>query len=97
MVAWYFVFYIKIDNSDLSVSDCFGKSMDLVSEAGWLKIFLFVIIITVPVSIVNTFTYELASLILFPFVSMMQIEAYMLVLDKEEPQHDTITDNTENI
>ena len=97
LVAWYFVFYIKIDNSDLSVSDCFGKSMDLVSEAGWLKIFLFVIIITVPVSIVNTFTYELASLILFPFVSMMQIEAYMLVLNKEEPQHDTITDNTENI
>ena len=97
MVAWYFVFYIKIDNSDLSVSDCFGKSMDLVSEAGWLKVFLFVIIITVPVSIVNTFTYELASLILFPFVSMMQIEAYMLALDKEEPQHDMISDNTENI
>ena len=97
LVAWYFVFYIKIDNSDLSVSDCFGKSMDLVSEAGWLKIFLFVIIITVPVSIVNTFTYELASLILFPFVSMMQIEAYMLVLDNKDPQHDTITDNTENI
>jgi hypothetical protein len=39
----------------------------------------------------------LASLILFPFVSMMQIEAYMLALDKKEPQHDTITDNTENI
>jgi hypothetical protein len=58
---------------------------------------LFVIIITVPVSIVNTFTYELASLILFPFVSMMQIEAYMLALDKEEPQHDMISDNTENI
>jgi hypothetical protein len=71
--------------------------MDLVSEAGWLKVFLFVVIITVPVNIVNTFTYELASLILFPFVSMMQIEAYMLVLDKKEPKHDTITDNTENI
>jgi hypothetical protein len=39
----------------------------------------------------------LASLILFPFVSMMQIEAYMLALDKEEPQHDMISDNTENI
>ena len=79
LVAWYFVFYLKIDNHEMSVSDCFSKSMNLVSEAGWLKLFIFVLIITVPVSIVNMFTFELASIVLFPFISMMQVEAYMLV------------------
>ena len=79
LVAWYFVLYLKIDNSEMSISDSFGKSMDLVTEAGWFKIFLFVLIINVPVSIADAFTFSLASIILFPFVAMMQVEAYMLV------------------
>ena len=86
LVAWYFVFYLKIDNHEMSVSDCFSKSMNLVSEAGWLKLFIFVLIITVPVSIVNMFTFELASIILFPFISMMQVEAYMLVSGNNNPE-----------
>ena len=86
LVAWYFVLYLKIDNHEMSVSDCFSKSMNLVSEAGWLKLFIFVLIITVPVSIVNMFTFELASIILFPFISMMQVEAYMLVSGNNNPE-----------
>ena len=95
LVAWYFVLYLKIDNSEMSISDSFGKSMDLVTEAGWLKIFLFVLIINVPVSIADAFTFSLASIILFPFVAMMNVEAYMLVSDKRESQDDMIVDNTE--
>ena len=95
LVAWYFVLYLKIDNSEMSISDSFGKSMDLVTEAGWFKIFLFVLIINVPVSIADAFTFSLASIILFPFVAMMNVEAYMLVLDKRESQDDMIVDNTE--
>ena len=86
IVAWYFVFYLKIDNHEMSISDCFSKSMNLVSEAGWLKLFIFVLIITVPVSIINMFTLELASIILFPFISMMQVEAYMLVSGNNNPE-----------
>ena len=95
LVAWYFVLYLKIDNSEMSISDSFGKSMDLVTEAGWFKIFLFVLIINVPVSIADAFTFSLASIILFPFVAMMNVEAYMLVSDKRESQDDMIVDNTE--
>ncbi|MDB3915762.1 hypothetical protein N9367_04885 [Gammaproteobacteria bacterium] len=95
LVAWYFVLYLKIDNSEMSISDSFGKSMDLVTEAGWFKIFLFVLIINVPVSIADAFTFSLASIILFPFVAMMKVEAYMLVSDKRESQDDMIVDNTE--
>ena len=86
LVAWYFVFYLKIDNHEMSISDCFSKSMNLVSEAGWLKLFIFVLIITVPVSIVNMFTFDLASIVLFPFISMMQVEAYMLVSGNNNPE-----------
>ena len=86
LVAWYFVFYLKIDNHEMSISDCFSKSMNLVSEAGWLKLFIFVLIITVPVSIINMFTFELASIIIFPFISMMQVEAYMLVSGNNNPE-----------
>ena len=86
LVAWYFVFYLKIDNHEMSISDCFSKSMNLVSEAGWLKLFIFILIITVPVSIINMFTFELASIILFPFISMMQVEAYMLVSGNNNPE-----------
>ena len=95
LVAWYFVLYLKIDNSEMSISDSFGKSMDLVTEAGWLNLFLFVLIINVPVSIADAFTFSLASIILFPFVAMMNVEAYMLVSDKRESQDDMIVDNTE--
>ena len=95
LVAWHFVLYLKIDNSEMSISDSFGKSMDLVTEAGWFKIFLFVLIINVPVSIADAFTFSLASIILFPFVAMMKVEAYMLVSDKRESQDDMIVDNTE--
>ena len=95
LVAWYFVLYLKIDNSEMSISDSFGKSMDLVTEAGWLKIFLFVLIINVPVTIADAFTFSLASIILFPFVAMMNVEAYMLVSDKRESQDDMIVDNIE--
>ncbi|MDA7856952.1 hypothetical protein N9B16_00570 [Gammaproteobacteria bacterium] len=95
LVAWYFVLYLKIDNSEMSISDSFGKSMDLVTEAGWFKMFLFVLIINVPVSIADAFTFSLASIILFPFVAMMNVEAYMLVSDKRESQDDMIVDNTE--
>ena len=95
LVAWYFVFYLKIDNSEMSISDSFGKSINLVTEAGWFKIFLFVLIINVPVSIADAFTFSLASIILFPFVAMMKVEAYMLVSDKRESQDDMIVDNTE--
>ena len=98
LVAWYFVFYLKIDNQEMSVSDCFGKSMDLVSKAGWLKLFIFVLIITVPVSIVNMFTFELASIVLFPFISMMQVEAYMLISENNEPSNSNlIADSNEGI
>ena len=95
LVAWYFVLYFRLDNSEMSISDSFGKSMDLVTEAGWFKIFLFVLIINVPVSIADAFTFSLASIILLPFVAMMKVEAYMLVSDKRESQDDMIVDNTE--
>ena len=81
----------------MSISDSFGKSMDLVTEAGWFKIFLFVLIINVPVGIADAFTFSLASIILFPFVAMMKVEAYMLVSDKRESQDDMIVDNTEEL
>ena len=98
LVAWYFVFYLKIDNHEMSISDCFSKSMNLVSEAGWLKLFIFVLIITVPVSIINMFTFELASIILFPFISMMQVEAYMLISENNEPSNSNlIADSNEGI
>ena len=98
LVAWYFVFYLKIDNHEMSVSDCFSKSMNLVSEAGWLKLFIFVLIITVPVSIVNMFTFELASIALFPFISMMQVEAYMLISENNELNNSNlIADSNEGI
>ena len=96
LVAWYFVFYLKIDNSEMSISDSFGKSMDLVTEAGWLNLFLFVLIISVPVSIVDAFTYSLASIILFPFIGMMQVEAYILVTEGTAPQDNALAENIEN-
>ena len=96
LVAWYFVFYLKIDNSEMSISDSFGKSMDLVTEAGWLNLFLFVLIISVPVSIVDAFTYSLASIILFPFIGMMQVEAYILVTEGTAPQDRTLAENIED-
>ena len=96
LVAWYFVFYLKIDNSEMSISDSFGKSMDLVTEAGWLNLFLFVLIISVPVSIVDAFTYSLASIILFPFIGMMQVEAYILVTERTAPQDRTLAENIED-
>jgi hypothetical protein len=72
--------------------------MDLVSKAGWLKLFIFVLIITVPVSIVNMFTFELASIVLFPFISMMQVEAYMLISENNEPSNSNlIADSNEGI
>ena len=95
-VAWYFVLYLKIDNSEMSISDSFGKSMDLVTEAGWLNLFLFVLIISVPVSIVDAFTYSLASIILFPFIGMMQVEAYILVTEGTAPQDRTLAENIED-
>lgn len=95
LVAWYFVLYLKIDNSEMSISDSFGKSMDLVTEAGWLKIFLFVLILSVPVSIVDAFTYSLASIILFPFIGMMQVEAYILVTEGTAPQDNALAENIE--
>lgn len=96
LVAWYFVFYLKIDNSEMSISDSFGKSMDLVTEAGWLNLFLFVLIISVPVSIVDAFTYSLASIILFPFIGMMQVEAYILVTEGTAPQENALAENIED-
>ena len=96
LVAWYFVLYLKIDNSEMSISDSFGKSMDLVTEAGWLNLFLFVLIISVPVSIVDAFTYSLASIILFPFIGMMQVEAYILVTEGTAPQDRTLAENIED-
>ena len=95
LVAWYFVLYLKIDNSEMSISDSFGKSMDLVTEAGWFKIFLFVLILSVPVSIVDAFTYSLASIILFPFIGMMQVEAYILVTEGTAPQDNALAENIE--
>ena len=96
LVAWYFVFYLKIDNSEMSISDSFGKSMDLVTEAGWLNLFLFVLIISVPVSIVDAFTYSLASIILFPFIGMMQVEAYILLTEGTAPQDNALAENIED-
>jgi len=96
LVAWYFVLYLKIDNSEMSISDSFGKSMDLVTEAGWLNLFLFVLIISVPVSIVDAFTYSLASIILFPFIGMMQVEAYILVTEGTAPQDNALAENIED-
>ena len=95
-VAWYFVLYLKIDNSEMSISDSFGKSMDLVTEAGLLNLFLFVLIISVPVSIVDAFTYSLASIILFPFIGMMQVEAYILVTEGTAPQDNALAENIED-
>jgi hypothetical protein len=72
--------------------------MDLVSKAGWLKLFIFVLIITVPVSIVNMFTFELASIVLFPFISMMKVEAYMLISENNELNNSNlIADSNEGI
>ena len=96
LVAWYFVLYLKIDNSEMSISDSFGKSLDLLTEAGWLNLFLFVLIISVPVSIVDAFTYSLASIILFPFIGMMQVEAYILVTEGTAPQDNALAENIED-
>ncbi len=84
MIAWYFVFYLKIDNPELTISEVFSRSMDLVSNVGWFKLFLFALIIALPVNIIDIYTFNLASAILFPFIVMIQIEAYILASAKEE-------------
>lgn len=84
MIAWYFVFYLKIDNPELTISEVFSKSMELVSNIGWFKLFLFALIIALPVNIIDIFTFNLASVILFPFIVMIQVEAYILASGKEE-------------
>ena len=58
--------------------------MDNVSKDVWFKLFLFALIIALPVNIIDIFTFNLASVILFPFIAMIQVEAYILALVKEE-------------
>jgi hypothetical protein len=44
------------------------------------------------------FTFELASIVLFPFISMMQVEAYMLISENNEPSNSNlIADSNEGI
>lgn len=96
LIAWYFIFYVKIDNPELSISNVFGQSRSLVSNIGWFKLLLFVLITGLPLAIANMLTLNLASIAFFPFIAMMQIEAYSLAIEENESNKKTLTsDNIE--
>ena len=90
MVSWYFIFYVKIDNPELTISEVFGKSRNIVSSMGWFKLFLFILIIGLPLALADMLTLNLASLAFFPFVAMMQIEAYSLAIEGTENNKDLL-------
>ena len=82
-VAWMFVFYVKLD-IDISITEAFRVSMDLVSDTGWWWLFLYSLIIGISqqiLSIIPIINFLL--IFLFPYFSMMYIEAYILITDKK--------------
>lgn len=84
-VAWFFAMYVKADNPNVTVTDAMSMSMSLVSKVGWFKLFALLLIITVASFILNTFTFNIASLVIYPFTYMIYVEAYFLATENDEP------------
>ena len=84
-IAWYFAYYVKIDNPDITVTEALSMSMSLVSKIGWWKLFALIIIVGLASMVLNFFTFQLASLVIYPFTYMITVEAYILATDSGEP------------
>ena len=84
-IAWYFAYYVKIDNPDITVTEALSMSMSLVSKIGWWKLFALIIIVGLASMVLLFFTFQLASLVIYPFTYMITVEAYILATDSGEP------------
>ena len=84
-IAWYFAWYIKIDNPNITVTEALSMSMSLVLKIGWWKLFALVLLISIAGGVLNLFTFNLAGLIIYPFTYMIIVEAYVLATDSGEP------------
>ena len=97
MIALYFVLYVKLDNPELTSFEVFGRSKALVSNIGWWNVFLLYLLLTIPLAVIDTLTLNLASFAFFPFVSMIQLEAYYLSLKKIENTRELAASDRANI
>ena len=97
MIAWYFILYVKLDNPELTSFEVFGKSKALVSNIGWWNVFLLYLILSIPLALIDTFTLNLASLAFFPFLSMIQLEAYYLSLKEIENTKELLASESVNM
>ncbi len=84
-VAWIFAIYVKADNPNIPVTEALSMSMSLVSKVGWFKLFALLLIVTVATMVLNAFTFNFASLVIYPFTAMIYVEAYFLATDGGEP------------
>ena len=97
MIAWYFILYVKLDNPELTSFEVFGKSKALVSNIGWWNVFLIYLILAIPIAVIDTFTLNLASVAFFPFLSMIQLEAYYLSLKEIENTKELLASESVNM
>ena len=97
MIAWSFFYYVKLDNPELTSYEVLGKSRALVSNRRWWHLFLLTLITGIPLAIIDSFTFELASVAFFPFVSMIHIEAYFLSLEEIEKEKELLTSDNLNM
>ena len=89
-VAWMFVLYLKVDR-DISISDAFGESRRLVTDTGWWLLFLYVLLIAVTQQILTLHPIlSLVYVFVFPYLLMIQLEAYILVTDTKNNEEDKV-------
>ena len=89
-VAWMFVLYLKIDR-DISISDAFGESRRLVTDTGWWLLFLYVLLVAVTQQILTLHPIlSLVYVFVFPYLLMIQLEAYILVTDTKNNEKDEV-------
>ena len=87
-VAWMFVIYLKIDR-DISIYDAFGESRRLVTDTGWWILFLYVLLIAVTQQILTLHPIlSLVYVFVFPYLLMIQLEAYILVTETKNNEKD---------
>lgn len=90
-VAWMFVLYLKVDR-DISISDAFGESRRLVTDTGWWLLFLYVLLIAVTQQILTLHPIlSLVYVFVFPYLLMIQLEAYILVTDTKNNEEDKVS------
>ena len=90
-VAWMFVLYLKVDR-DISISDAFGESRRLVTDTGWWLLFLYVLLIAVTQQILTLHPIlSLVYVFAFPYLLMIQLEAYILVTDTKNNEEDKVS------